>query len=179
MNTFATRLVGAARLDARIFEEVEADAGATPQAMGAVVLSSLAGGIGAVGTGGLGPGGLIGGTLMSLIGWAAWAALTYLIGTRFFPEPQTRADIGELLRTTGFASAPGLLRVVGIVPGLYGLVFLATSIWSLAAMIVGVRHALDYSTTGRAVLVCVVGWLLSVSIVVLLGAFFGIVVQSS
>ena len=179
MDTFAARLVGAAKLDARTFEEVEADVTATPQALGAVVLSSLAGGIGALGAGGLGSSGFIGGALVSLVGWAAWAALTYLIGTRLFPEPQTRANVGELLRTTGFASAPGLLRLAGIVPGLYAPVYFATSVWSLAAMVVGVRHALDYSTTTRAVVVCVVGWLLSFAIALLLGAYFGVVVQSS
>jgi len=87
------------------------------------------------------------------------------------PEPGTRADIGELLRTTGFASAPGLIRVAGLVPGLASLVLLVAALWMLAAMIVAVRQALDYKSTGRAVLVCFVGWLVSIAIAVLIGLF--------
>ena len=174
MSTFAERLVGAAKLDARTYEEVEADVNATPQAMAVVILSSIAGGVGAIGVGGFGAGGLIGGTLAVLVGWAAWAALVYLIGTRLLPEPQTRADIGELLRTTGFASAPGLLRVLGVLPGLYGPVFLVASIWALAAMVVGVRQALDYTSTGRALMVCGVGWVISVLIALVLGGMLGV-----
>jgi hypothetical protein len=178
MSTFTERLVGAATLQARIFEEVEADRTATTQAIATVALSSVAGGIGAAAVGGgLAAGSLIGGTVASLVGWMAWAALTYLIGTRVLPEPQTRADMGELLRTTGFAAAPGLLRVLGLVPGLFGVVFLLTSIWSLAAMVVGVRQALDYTSTGRAIAVCVVGWVVSLALVLLVGSFFGSPVQ--
>ena len=49
MHTFAERVVGAARLKPNIYEEVEADPRATAQAMGVVVLSSVAGGIGLAG----------------------------------------------------------------------------------------------------------------------------------
>ena len=70
------------------------------------------------------------------------------------PEPQTRADVGELLRTIGFASAPGMLRVFGIVPGATIPAFAITAVWMLAAMIVAVRQALDYQSTSRAVAVC-------------------------
>src|SRR5262245_50618709 len=106
MSTFSERLVGAARLDTRIFEEIEGDTSATGQAMVAVVLSSIAAGIGTVSVGGFSIPALTVGTLIAMISWVAWAILIYLIGTRLFPEPQTRADVGELLRTTGFASAP-------------------------------------------------------------------------
>ena len=91
----------------------------TPTAMGqatlVVILSSLAGGIGALAEGGAG--GLIGGTIGSLIGWYVWAFLTYYIGTKWLPEPTTQADTGQMLRTLGFASAPGVIRVAGIIPG--------------------------------------------------------------
>jgi hypothetical protein len=102
----------------------------------------------------------------------AWAMLTYLIGTRLLPEPQTRADVGELLRTIAFASAPGVLRVFGVIP-ILGLTFYAlASIWMLLAMIVAVRQALDYTSTARAVGVCVIGWALSLAIAAVFGTIF-------
>ncbi len=164
MATFTERMIGAAKLDVRIYEEVEADTGATRQAMGVVLLSSLAGGIGSVGMGAGGLGGVVVGGILALLGWVTWAFLTYIIGTRLLAEPQTRADVGELMRTLGFAQAPGLLRVLGGFPGLGPIVLSLVSIWMLVAMVVAVRQALDYSSTLRAVGVCVVGWVVSVAI---------------
>jgi hypothetical protein len=148
-------MLRAARLNAAAYEEVEADARATSQALGVVVLSSVAAGIGL----GAGIGGIVVGVLISLAGWYVWAFMTYWIGTRLLPEPQTSSSHGELLRVIGFAAAPGLIRVLGVVPGLRGLVFLVAALWMLVAGIVGVRQALDYRGTGRAVLVVAAGWI--------------------
>ena len=166
MTTFGERIVRAAKLDAQLYEEVEADTGAMGQAMGVVVLSSMAAGVGSVAIGGLG--GILVGTIAALIGWYVWAYLTYFIGTKFLPEPQTEADLGELLRTIGFSSSPGLIRVFGIIPGLAGPLFLVASIWMLVAMVIAVRQALDYESTSRAVGVCVIGWIVQLLIFVLL-----------
>jgi hypothetical protein len=89
------------------------------------------------------------------------------------PEPQTRSDYGELLRTIGFASSPGILRILGIVPGLMGIVFVATGIWMLVATVIAVRQALDYHSTWRAVGVCLIGWLVQAIILSLLFALAG------
>jgi hypothetical protein len=102
-----------------------------------------------------------------------WAFLTYLIGTRLLPEPQTRADVGELLRTIGFSSSPGLIRVLGIIPFMRGFVFLLAAAWMLAAMVIAVRQALDYQSTLRAVGVCVIGWVVQALILALLFFIFG------
>ena len=166
MTTFGDRIIRAAKLDAQLYEEVEADTGAMGQAMGVVVLSSMAAGVGSVARGGLG--GILVGTIAALIGWYVWAYLTYFIGTKFLPEPQTEADHGELLRTIGFSSSPGLIRVFGIIPGLAGPLFLVASIWMLVAMVIAVRQALDYESTSRAVGVCVIGWIVQLLILVLL-----------
>lgn len=154
MATFAERMSRAARLDAATFEEIEADRTATGQALGVVALASVASGIGL----GAGLGGLVVGLVVSLGAWYVWAFLTYWIGTRLLPEPQTSADHGELLRTLGFANAPGVLRVLGVVPGLRELVFLVTAIWMLVAGVIAVKHALDYRSTWRAVGVVSIGW---------------------
>ena len=171
MNTFAKRMIGAASLDVPTYEEVEADTTATTQAMGVVVLSSLAQGIGFVTQGG--GSGFIVGAIGALIGWIIWAFLVYLIGTKLLPEPQTRSDLGELLRTTGFAAAPGLLRVLGAIPLLGGLIMPAVTIWMLIAMVIAVRQALDYKSTFRAVGVCLMGWIVFVLILVWSLQMFG------
>jgi hypothetical protein len=172
MTPFARRLLGAASLDRAAYEDVEADASATGQAVGVVVLASVAGGIGLLGLGSQGASSLVAGIAGSLIGWVAWATLTYLIGTRLLPEPQTKADVGELLRTIAFASAPGFLRMFGVVPFLGLTIYAIASIWMLLAMIVAVRQALDYRSTARAVGVCVIGWALSLAIAAVIGTFF-------
>ena len=156
MNSLQDRMVRAAKLDVQLYEEVEADPEATSQAAIVVVLSAVAAGIGSLGAGGIG--GLIYGTIAALLSWYVWAFLTYIIGTRLLPEPQTRADHGELLRTIGFSSAPGVLRVLGIIPGLAAVVFPITAVWMLVAMVIAVRQALDYSSTWRAVGVCAAGF---------------------
>ncbi|MBN2397339.1 MAG: YIP1 family protein [Deltaproteobacteria bacterium] len=169
MSTFQNRIIRAAKLDVHLYEEVEADKGAMGQAMAVVVLSSLAAGIGSFRTGGFG--GIVIGTVAALAGWYLWAWLTYLIGTKLLPEPQTHSDPGELLRTIGFSSSPGLIRVVGFIPGLGQAVFLVASIWMLVAMVIAVRQALDYTTTLRAVGVCLIGWAIQI---VIIGSFFAI-----
>jgi hypothetical protein len=169
MASMVDRMIRAAKLDVQLYEEVEADKGALGQAMAVVVLSSIAGGIGSGRLGGLT--GFFVGTVSALIGWFIWAALTYFIGTRLLPEPTTRADVGELLRTTGFSSSPGLIRVLGLVPGITEIIFLVSGVWMLTAMIIAVRQALDYRSTLRAVGVCVIGWVVQMVVIMLLMGF--------
>jgi hypothetical protein len=169
MNQFADRILRAAKLEAAVYEEVEADRSAMGQALAVVVIASVAAGIGALNTQGT-PGVLVG-TLAALASWVIWAALTYLIGAKLLPEPQTEADFSQLLRTIGFSSAPGMIRVIGLVPGLYPLISLIAAIWMLVAMVVAVRQALDYQSTWRAVGVCVLGFLVQV---VVFGGLFAL-----
>ena len=170
-SSFQDRIIRATKLDPNLYEEVEADKGALWQAMAVVVFSSIAAGIGLYKTGGFS--GIITGTMASLISWYVWAYLTYFIGTKFLPEPQTEADLGELLRTIGFASSPGLLRVFYFIPGVGVLVYLISSLWMLVAMIIAVRQALDYNSTLRAVGVCVIGYVIQFFVLVLIFSIFG------
>ena len=158
--SLVNRMIRAARLDASLYEEVEADGNATQQAMLVVVLSSVAMGLSLFTE--VGVSGLIGGAVVDLAGWFVWALLTYWIGTSLLPEPQTQADLGQLLRTTGFSSSPGLLRVFGAIPGLWSLIVVGTSVWMLVAMVIAVRQALDYRGTVRAIGVCAIGWTIKV-----------------
>ena len=171
MQIYLDRIVRAAKLDVNLYEEVEADKGAMSQAMGVVVLSSVAAGIGSIGT--TGTKGIIIGAITALIAWYIWAYITYFIGAKILPEPQTKADHGALLRTIGFSSSPGLLRILGIIPGIGGIIFMIASVWMLVAMVIAVRQALDYQSTLRAVGVCVIGWVIQVIILMILFTVLG------
>ena len=171
MASFKDRIVRAAKLDVTLYEEVEADRGALGQSMGVVILSSVAAGLGSISRAGFG--GILVGTITALIGWYVWAYITYFIGTKLLAEPQTKADPGELLRTIGFSSSPGLIRLLGIIPGLRWIVFLIGGIWMLVAMVIAVRQALDYQSTARAIGVCIIGWIIQAVILVLLFSVFG------
>ncbi len=171
MSIFQDRMIRAAKLDVNLYEEVEADKNAMGQAMGVVVLSSAAAGIASFSITGVG--GILMGTITALIGWYVWAFITYIIGTKLLPEPQTSADHGELLRTIGFSSSPGVIRILGIIPGLYWLVSIVASVWMLAAMIIAVRQALDYNSTLRAVGVCFIGWVIQAILLALMFSIFG------
>lgn len=171
MASLTERMIRAARLDANLYEEVEADKQALGQATTVVVLSSVAAGIGHWAAGGLG--GIVIVTIGALLGWYVWAYMTYFIGTRWLPGPETKADLGELLRTTGFSSSPGLLRALGIIPALADVVFLLASLWMLVAMVIAVRQALDYTNTWRALGVCIIGWLIQGVILTLLFVALG------
>ena len=171
MANFSNRIIRAAKLDVTLYEEVEADKSALGQAMGVVVLSSIAAGIGSSSKSGLF--GMLMMVVVALVGWYIWAYLTYFIGTKLLPEPQTKADQGELLRTIGFSSSPGLIRVLGIIPGMQSIIFPIAAIWMLVAMVIAVRQALDYNSTLRAIGVCLIGWVIQMVLFVLLFSIFG------
>ena len=170
MSTFQERMLRAIKLDPSLYEEVEADPTAIYQAMGVVVLSGIAAGIGSIWT--VGFKAIISITIAAIIGWFIWAGLTYFIGVKFIPEPQTQSNIGELLRTIGFSSSPGIIRVLGIIPGLTWITSFIGSIWMLIAMVIAVRQALDYKSTLRAVVVCAVGWIIQMLLMMLLYYIF-------
>jgi len=172
MTTFIGRVKGAALLDPSIYEEVEADRSATMQASGVVALSSLAAGVGALGPTGPSVTSLVGISLLAFAMWAVWAFLTLQIGARILPAARTQADFGQLLRTLGFATAPGILRTAGIIPGTAVIVFIVTAVWMLMAMIIAIRQALDYTSTVRAFAVCALGWVLTFGFVIAVGLFW-------
>jgi hypothetical protein len=151
------RMIGAARLHAQTFEEVEADSSATRQAFLVVVLVALATGVGSLEVGGVR--GLIGGVVIGLVGWAFWAWITYFIGTTLFRTAETHANWGQLARTLGFAQSPGIFKVFGFIPGVGPVILFAVFVWQLAAMVVAIRQALDYTSTWRAIGVAAVGFI--------------------
>jgi hypothetical protein len=156
MKRFLLRMVRAAKLEAAVYEEVEADRSAIWQAFSVVLLSSLAAGVGSFHNGGMK--GIVWQAGAALLGWWVWAWFAYMIGTRLLPTRETVSDHGELLRTIGFSSTPGILRAFALIDPISGAVYFGATIWMLAAMIVGVRQALDYNSTLRAIAVCLIGF---------------------
>ncbi len=151
-------MIRASKLDINLYEEVEADKGATSQALAVVVISSLASGIGTLGI--LGIEGLIFTTAAAIIGWLIWAYMAFIIGTKLLPEPETKSDFGEMLRTTGFSSSPGVIRILAFIPLINVIVSIVASVWMLVAMVIAVKQALDYKSTWRALGVCVIGFVI-------------------
>ena len=169
-SNFLNRIYRAIKIDPDLYEEVEHDKSATIQAASVVVLSSLAAGVGAIH---LGMSNFILGPLFSLASWYFWAFLIYIVGTKLFPDQETKSDHGELLRTIGFSSAPGLIRVFGFTPDLMSITFMGGGIWMLVAMIIAVRHALDYKCTWRSIGVVVIGFLVQGIVLIILLRLFG------
>lgn len=165
MAGFTERMIGAATLNVPTYEEVEHDTTATGQAAGVVALVAVAGAIGSIGEGGFG---IIAALVQAFLGWVIWSAVTLVIGTKVFDGT---ADMGEMLRTLGFAQAVGVLNVLAIVPVLGWFARLLVGIWMLVCGIVAVRQALDF-TTGKAIGTVILGWLCYVLIGALL---FGLV----
>lgn len=160
---FVERMIAAARLDSSVYNEVEHDATATSQAAGVVAIVAAASALG--GVGGAGPT-VLGGVIAAILGWLIWAGVTYLIGDKLLGGT---ASWGELLRTLGFAQAPGVFYVAAAFPLLGWVVRAVVMVWVLCAGIVAIREALDFST-GKAVLTALLGWLG----LALLTAFFAI-----
>jgi hypothetical protein len=164
----AIRMTRAIKLDVSLYEEVERDVHASSQAIMVVAISRICTGLGSLVRTlfrrGFGLGiesqvvpalySAVTGVALALVGWLIWSFLTYIVGTCLFRGPETEANFGELLRTIGFSSSPGIFNALSFFP----FMTLLTGIWELAAMIVAVRQALDFETM-KAVLTCSIGWI--------------------
>ncbi|NOX61742.1 MAG: YIP1 family protein [Chloroflexi bacterium] len=154
------RMIRAAKLDVELYEEVEADESLNGEALMAVVVVSLAGGVGSL-IGGLGQGigsaltGLVFGVIVALLGYFVWAAITTFVGTRLFGGT---SDFGEVRRVLGYAYAPNALGVFSFIPMVGGILVMVGSIWALVAGVVAIRQAMDFDTT-KAILTVVIGWI--------------------
>lgn len=154
------RMIRAAKLDGSLYEEIKADRHAPLQAAMVVVLSAVAAGVGVIVHGGIGDFFLE--SMQAMMRWYISAFFTCVVGTRLLQEPQTRTDCGAVVRMISFASAPGVVRLLGVIPGVGGFVFGLASVWMLGATVVAVRKTLDYTDNyegaTRAVGACVIGW---------------------
>ena len=159
MSRFLNRFFRAAKLDASLYRELVEDGRAMNQALIVVLIYSMASAYGTFGR--AGATGINIGMITTLLGWYVWAFSTYIIGARFLPETRTKPDRKTLMRVMGFASAPGALRVLGFVQGFGLVILLIAATWMVAAATVGVKQALSYESTSRALGVCIIGLIIS------------------
>jgi hypothetical protein len=175
-NAMINRVIRAAMLDVDLYEEVEADTSLTQEALMVVILVSIAAGIGGF-LGGIVSGsiggailGLILAVVLGIVNYYIWAYVTYFVGTNLF---EGTADVGEMLRTLGYASGPRVLSILGFIPCVGPLVGLVGAIWALVAGVIAVRQALDFDTT-KAVITVIIGWVIVLIITLVIGAVVGI-----
>jgi len=161
MNRFFNRFFRAAKLDVSLYQEIVEDAGALNQALIVVFIYSMAAAYGTFNRSGVTGTNI--GMITTLLGWYVWAFSTYMVGARFLPEAQTEPDRKAIMRVLGFASAPGVLRVLGFLPGLGIVVLVGSTAWMIATATVGVKQALNYESTSRALGVCIIGMIISLA----------------
>lgn len=167
-NEVADRAVRAARLDDAVYEEVARDPEATTQAFLVILAAAILGGVGSV-TAGVGP--LIGMLIFAPAAWVIGSALAHFVGTRLF-NAQGVTWI-EVARALGFAQAPGVFNVLGIIPILGALIGLAVAIWTIVTGVFALRAALRL-TTQQAVITLLLSWVIAAVLLgVVLGTIFG------
>ncbi|MDP7627502.1 MAG: YIP1 family protein [SAR202 cluster bacterium] len=152
-----SRMLRASMLDAHVYEEVESDSSAIVQAVLIVVVVAVARGVATLSvTDNIL--GIVFGIIAGLLSWAVWAFITYFVGTKLLKTEETESSWGELARVTGFAQSPGILFLIAVVPVVGTWILPVVSLWQLAAMVVGIRQALDYTSTFRAIGVVLIGF---------------------
>ena len=156
MADLTGRMVGAMKADVATLTEIENDPAAFGQAMTVIVIAGIASLIGNIFRAGIGSG--IFGLASSVIFYLLFSLFIYLIGVKVMPEPSTKADFHETFRVVGFAAAPGVFNVLAIIPILGILVSFVIWVWSLVIAVIAIREVLDYSNTGRAIIVAVIAW---------------------
>lgn len=166
------RVVGAAQLRSSVYEEVRLDAAATAQAASVVVLAGVARGIGSFFSAGVT--GLVTMTLLALIGWVVWSAAVWLVGTKLIPGRHVQADLGQVARPVGFAQAPGIGAVLGIIPLLGWLIGFVVGVWVLVASVMAVKQALGYDDVLKTVLVCIIAAIPAIIVMVIITIPLGI-----
>jgi len=168
-----SRMIRAAFLDSHLYEEVERDSKAIWQAIMIVVLVSIVRGISTLTESDNVVSGITIGLVGGLISWSIWAFITYIVGVKLLSTETTSSSWGELARVTGFAQTPGLLFILVLIPVVGKFIALPVLIWQLFAMVVGIRQALDYNSTFRAVFVVLIGFVVVVIIQYILFALTG------
>ena len=171
MASLPERMIGAMSANVATFEEIEKDPSAIGQAVTVIVIAGVASLVGNIFRSGLS--GALLGLVATLIGYAVWTIIVVLVGTKLMPEPSTKADFAEGFRVIGFSASPGVLNVLAIIPFLGPVISFVIWIWMLVVMVVAVRCVLDYTSTGRAIVVCLIGFIvyLILNMLVLLPLF--------
>jgi hypothetical protein len=160
MADLTGRMIGAMQADVKTFSELEADPQAMGQAVAVIVISGVAALIGNIFRAGLFAG--MFSLISTLIGYALFSLMVFLIGTKVMPEPSTKADFNETFRVVGFAASPGVFYLLAIIPYLGQLISILVGVWSIVIAVIAIREVLDYSNTGRAIIVALIAFVICV-----------------
>lgn len=166
MASLPDRMIGAMQGNVKTFQEIEADQTALGQAVTVIVIAGVASLIGNIFRQGVMYG--IVSLVLTLIAYAVWSVMVVLVGTKLMPEPTTKADFAEGFRVIGFTASPGVFHVLAIIPFLGPLLSFLISIWMLILGVIAAREVLDYSNTGRALIVCLIAFGITVAVYVIL-----------
>ncbi|MBA2759333.1 MAG: YIP1 family protein, partial [Chloroflexia bacterium] len=104
-----------------------------------------------------------------------FAGLAWFFGTNIFGTPTTVTNWESLLRTLGYAQAPNVLAIFGIIPLIGWIPALIGSIWAIVTAVVAIRETLDFST-GRAVITAIVAWIATAIVAIILGLLFNVTI---
>ncbi|MCA9897154.1 MAG: YIP1 family protein [Ardenticatenaceae bacterium] len=163
------RIIGVLKLDANVYEEIEADENATTQAAIVVAVVAIVGGLIGGGISAAMGGSFLGSFLSQLlsafIGWLIWSGVTYFVGTSLFGG---KATMGEMLRVLGFAQAPGILGIIPVCGSFVGWV------WTLACTFIAIRQGLDLDNS-KAAMTAVIAFIAVVIMGFVIGAILAAV----
>jgi hypothetical protein len=157
------------KLQASTFEEIEHDVSAISQAAAVVAAVAVSRAIGLIY---FGIRFFLMTLVMAFIGWVVGSAVLWIVGTRLLPGKTTEADLPQMMRVVGFAQAPGIFAILAIIPFLGVLIGLVIAIWTLVALVIAVKQALDYDDVFKAIIVCLIAWAAMI-LVMMMTAFLG------
>ena len=184
VQTMLQRMIGAAMFNSATYEEIEADRNALGKAILVVVLVTVCGIVGGIIDGLIGGGGLGGlvrgiivGLLFGIVRWALWVTVLNFVGGKMLRTSDTETNWSEIGRVLGYAYTPGVLSLLIFIPVVGVILSFVGIVWTLAAVVVGARQALDFDSTGRAIaavlLSAVIGFIPWIIVVAIQGALTG------
>ena len=165
IKLFLNRIYRSVKIDPEVFDEVQKDKKATTSAGVVVVLSSLAAGIGASH---LGVVNFYLAPVLSLVSWFIWAYIVYFVGVKLFPDLKTKTTHPALLRSIGFSSAPGMIRVLGFNEDLMTVMFVGSAFWMLTCMVVAIKQTLNYKSLWKALGVVIIAWFIQAFLLIVI-----------
>ncbi len=163
------RVLRILRLDFAVFKEIESDPQATTEAAIIVVVTTLLSALGPAVFADNVVTSFISSVVSGIVGWVVWSVVTYFIGMSVFGGKGT---LEGMLRVIGYASAPNILGVFGVIPCLGWIAAFAGWLLALVAGMLAVSEGLDLSL-GAAIGVVVIGWIAMVIVRAVIGIMFG------
>jgi hypothetical protein len=144
------------KLDQRLFEEIVSDPSSQGQSVWAMAIFAMATAFGFFS--------MVGGTavniglITTMIAWYVWAFSVFYSGTRLFRGDGEGADRKTVLRVMAFACAPGVIRLLGVIPKSTIVILIISSIWILIAAIIGLKKVFPKTATAYIAAVTIGTW---------------------